>query len=140
MTKPRRTVAYLMLVLLTLLVVAIIGRLAVVLFNMKTPVPRRHRTDNQTLGPLLTNTVSVVTPIADFEIEIPPEKLKQAVEIPKHSTGVIPTVCDGYGPQIQSRDAFWGPTTYIADVQPSRVRLTIDLDDRKATEGPNNIR
>lgn len=140
MTKPRRTVAYLILVLLILLVVAIIGGLAAVLFNMKPPVPKRHIIDNQTLVPLLTNTVSDLTPIAELTINIPPEELTKTVESAKQSTGVIPTVCDGYGPQVQNRDAFWGPTTHTVAVRPSRITFTIDLGDRKATGGPNNIR
>jgi hypothetical protein len=106
---------------------------------MKPPVPKRHIIDNQTLVPLLTNTVSDVTPIAELTISIPPEKLKTAVESPKQN-GVIPTVCDGYGPQIQNRDAFWGPTTHTVEVQPKRVKFTLDLGDARPTEGPNNIR
>ncbi|MBT3193878.1 MAG: hypothetical protein HN341_15140, partial [Verrucomicrobia bacterium] len=102
MGKPRRKgrkAAYFILVLLILLVVAIIGGLSAVLFNMKPAQPRRPSTVAKTERVMLTNTVGNVTPTADVHIEIPPEQTpKPRVEEPSADGGIIPTVCDGYGP------------------------------------------
>jgi hypothetical protein len=139
MTKSRRTIAYLILVLLILLVVAIIGGLAAVLFNMELPVPTRHTPREAPAPHPLTNTVMNVTPVAELQIRIPPEHFPVEAETAQNNTGAIPTLCDGYGPQIKMRDAFWVPIIHTVDVQPTRATFTLDLGDARPTDGPNNI-
>ncbi len=138
MNESRRTIAYFILVLLILLVVAIIGGLSAVLFNMKPPVPQRPNVVVAAPAPD-TNTTERITPVAEMRVEIPPEELpKPPVDEEKAGSGVIPTICDGYGPQIQERKAYWGPVTHDVNVRPNRVTLRLNIDD--SSEGPNNIR
>lgn len=141
MSKPRSQTAYFILVLLILLVVVIIGSLSAVLFNMTLAKPNGLPPNAGTQSTLLTNSVDDVTPTEDIHIEIPPEAIPETrPETARTNTGVIPTVCDGYGPQIQNRIAYRGPTTYEAAVHPNSVQFTITLPDVQPTEGPNNIR
>jgi len=141
MSKPRRKVAYFILVLLVLLVVAIIGGLWAVLFNMKPAVPSRHKTPPMAPTAPLTNVVDGLTPVAEVRIDLPPEGEPEPpteANVPKQDAGIIPTVCDGYGPQILERKAYWGPTTYKAAVKPARVTFTVNLGDRRAAGGVGN--
>jgi hypothetical protein len=142
MNEQRRTLAYFLLVLLILLVVAIIGGLSAVLFNMKPALPHPPEPVPVEQPDLLTNRLEQGTPVAETLIEIPPEKAPppRRDALKPQSTGVIPTVCDGYGPQIQDRKAYWGPVTYETQVNPNRVRFKLNLADSQPTEGPNNIR
>jgi hypothetical protein len=142
MSKPRRKkIAYFILVLLILLVVAIIGGLSAVLFNMQVKMPERPDSTGGELSEVRTNAVSRVTPTAEMYIEIPPENTPNPkAEDPATGSGIIPTVCDGYGTQIQGRGAYRGPTTHQVEVSPNRVRFTINVPNRQPTEGPSNIR
>ncbi len=141
MNEQRRTLAYFVLVLLILLVVAIIGGLSAVLFNMQPAAPVKPKAVVVRSPELVTNALDQVTPTESVHIEIPPEKTPPPKkEEPRIDTGVIPTVCDGYGPQIQGREAYWGPITHEAQVGPSKVRFRLNLGDRQPTAGPNNIR
>jgi hypothetical protein len=141
MKKKRSNAAYLILVLLILLVVAIIGALSVVLFNIGLPPSPHTQGGLGTQTNVLINAVDAIVPVAEMRIEIPPEVIPEARVGPTPAdTGVIPTVCDGLGAQIQQRKAYWGPTTYEANVLPNRVRFTINIPDIRPTAGPNNTR
>lgn len=142
MNEQRRTLAYFLLVLLILLVVAIIGGLSAVLFNMKPAKPQRLEPVASEQPNIVTNLLARGTPVAESLIDIPPEEVPppRQDEVTPAGTGVIPTICDGYGPQIQDRKAYWGPVTHKAQVTPNRVHFTLNLGDRQPTEGPNNIR
>jgi len=142
MNEQRRTLAYFLLVLLILVVVAIIGGLSAVLFNMKPASPERPEPIPVEEPDFGTASVDRGTPVGETLIDIPPEKAPpmRRETLKSDGTGVIPTVCDGYGPQIQSREAFWGPITHKAQVNPNGVRFSLDLNDRRPTGGPNNIR
>lgn len=142
MNEQRRTLAYFLLVLLILLVVAIIGGLSAVLFNMTPAAPERPDPIPVETPDFQTNRLDQGIPVGETFIDIPPDKTpppRKEASGPA-DTGVIPTVCDGYGAQIQERKAFWGPVTHDAQISPNRVRFSLNLDDRRPTEGPNNIR
>ncbi len=141
MKEQRRTVAYLILVLLVLLVVAIIGGLSAVLFSMNPLAPEKPKPVVVGTATAPTNATDQGTPIESVRIQIPPEKMPPPKsEEPGIDVGVIPTVCDGYGPQIQERKAYWGPITHDTQVRPNRIRFTLNLGTRQPTAGPNNVR
>jgi len=123
MEKKRRKTAYFILVLLILLVVAIIGGLAMVLFNMTFSVPKNIPPAPPVLH---TNIVERVTPVSEKFIEVHAKEIPPPPqERPVHAATVVPAICDGYGPQIQSRDAYKDPVTYSASIQPNHVKFTI---------------
>ncbi len=133
MEKKRNKTAYLILVLLIFLVVAIIGGLAAVLFNMSATMP------SSTPAPtpeLKTNTVEHITPVSEVYIEVAAEEIEKPRE-ERHATGaaVVPAICDGYGPQIKQRDAYKHPVTYRAQIQPNHVQFTLYTDHKLNAKG-----
>jgi hypothetical protein len=125
MNKKRSKVIYFILVLLILLVIAIIGGLAMVLFNMTfsshSPTPIEPVT-------LHTNAVEYVTPLNETVIELKDNTTRQQQlpkPQPKAAASITPKICEGCGPQIKNRDAYKNPATYSASISPNHVHFTI---------------
>lgn len=146
MRKQAPKIAYTILVLLILLVVAIIGGLAAVLFNMKPAVPVRPEPVAAPSPPRPNTSVTQPIAVAETRIDIPEEGQNAdddatgRAESASTDDNVIPTVCDGYGPQIQERKAYWGPVTHDVNVSPDHVTFKLKIDNTSPTEGPSNIR
>jgi len=133
MAKQRKNNAYLILILLIFLVVAIIGGLTAALFSMTPSIQ-----DSETIPTpeLKTNIVEHITPVSETYIEVAIEKVEKARE-ERQATGptVVPAVCDGYGPQIKQRDAYEHPVTYRAQIKPNHVQFTIYADQELNSKG-----
>jgi hypothetical protein len=141
--ESNRRVAYFVLVLLILLIIAVIGGLSAVLYSMKPPAPKGPKDLVSARKP---KDIKSKTPTAELLIDLPAEEEeKKEEDIPEvqeedDEGGLIPTVCDGYGPQIQERKAYWGPVTHSARITPTRVTIELNIEGLKPTAGPNNIR
>lgn len=121
--RKKSKTAYLILVLLIFLVVAIIGGLAAVLFNMTSSLPV---TAPPSTTLLKTNVIEKITPVSETYIVVKPEKIEKPKETrPTKMATVVPMICAGYGPQIKQRAAYDHPVTYSAQVQPNHVQFTL---------------
>ncbi len=133
MDKRRKKTAYLILVLLIFLVVAIIGGLAAVLFSM---TPSMQDSEIIPTPELKTNTVERITPVSETYIEVAVEEVEKSRE-ERQAIGhtVVPAICEGYGSQIKQRDAYPHPITYRAQIQPNHVQFTLYTDKKLNSKG-----
>ena len=134
MDKHRKKNAYLILVLLIFVVVAIIGGLVATLFNITPPTPPQQIYTPE----LKTNVVEHITPISETYIEVEPKEIaKPREQDHQFSTAVVPAICEGYGAQIKQRDAYKNPVTYSAQIQPNHVNFMIYTDKKLNSKGSN---
>lgn len=127
MNKKRSKFIYLILIFLIMLVIAVIGGLLMVLFNMTFPAPAASAAPPVARQ---TNSVEYVAPVSEtiIEAKVPkpaPQKRPELEPEPEPTEPITPIICEGYGPQIKSRDAFKYPATYTASVSPTRVHFTV---------------
>ena len=135
MNKKSRKIVYFILVLVIFIVIAIIGGLATVLFNMTEPKPVKT---TAAAPELKTNVVTRITPVAKTYIEIPSVTVEPVHEArPKTGKSVVPAICEGYGSQIKQRDAYKNPITYQAQVQPNHVQFTLYSNEKLNAKGSN---
>jgi len=134
MDKQRKKTAYLILVLLIFVIVAIIGGLAAALFNMPAPTqPQQIYTPE-----LKTNVVEHITPISETYIEVELKKMAKTHEQDHQPRElVVPAICEGFGAQIKQRDAYENPVTYSAQIQPNHVTFIIYADKKLNSKGSN---
>jgi hypothetical protein len=128
MIKKHSKTAYFILVLLILLVIAIIGGLAMVLFNSDIPNPN-HLSSRAMHANRIEHDLAATKKVIDMHARETPSQPK---EHHIHTTMITPAVCDGYGRQTQSRNAYKHPASYNAIVHPNHVNFTI-YSNRKTT-------
>jgi formylglycine-generating enzyme required for sulfatase activity len=136
MTATKRKLLYAMVVLLFVLVIALIGRLAHVLFAFggvsspaRAPVPVASVNYQQPgEGPLSEAVIDI-----DALPELPPGKhehedgLHGGAGASGAAAGHIPCICEGYGPQITAREAFSNPLTHETVVSAMRAVVALNM-------------
>lgn len=140
MTATKRKLIYSLVVLLFLLVIVLIGWLAHVFFAFRVVPPPgaapvvsvRQRQPEE--GAFSETVINVGAP-AEPEDERP----MQGDKAPVTSTtggpsGPIPCICEGYGPQIRSREASPNPLTHQTVFSATRAVVTLTLQP-EATRG-----
>ena len=117
-----------MLILLIVLVLMVIGYLADLLFSLEPTGLARDRAARYQLAGTPYGATNMATAETLFTVgahdetrSLPTQTAQVAVVTGEAAAHVIPTLCDTYGREITSRDAYAGPVTYWAEVAPDHV-------------------
>lgn len=134
MTAIKRRLIYSLVALLFLLVLALVGWLAYLLFTLRVVPPSpepapvaavRQRDPGE--GAFSETVIHVETPATPAD-----EASGQDEEVPAGADaggppGPIPCVCEGYGPQIRGREAYPNPVTHQTAVSAARATVTLTI-------------
>jgi len=133
MRSRKRGLAYVLIALLLLILLAVIIRLLYIVLNFRfeTPPPIEQpppaaRLHTTTPGPVSEVLIQIeAEPEAPAAGEPAKEPRQDAAVAAGH--GSIPSICEGYGPQIRSRVTFPNPLTHQAAFSPNRVTVVLDI-------------
>ncbi len=134
MTATKSRLLYSLVALLFLLVLALVGWLAHVLFALRVvppppePVPAVSVRQRQPGEGAFSETVITLESPAEPADERP----VQGDEAPGTAaaggpSGLIPCICEGYGPQIRSRETYSNPVTHQTVVSATRAVVTLTI-------------
>lgn len=129
------------LILLITLVLMVIGYLANLLFSLDPiDIARRPGPSYQLAGvPYGATNMAMSETFVTVGGPAEPRPLitataRVAVVTDAPVGGVIPTICDMYGPEVRTREAYRGPVTHWADVAPDRVVFHLNTGADKPKE------
>jgi hypothetical protein len=133
------------LILLIVMLLMLIGYLADQLFSLDTTGLAARRQPANRLGSApyggsgMAVSETLIT-VGDRDESSPSIAQTAAVAVVSTAIAahVIPTVCENFGPEIASRDAFSGPVTHWVEVAPNRIvfHLNTVAHDREAQGAP----
>jgi len=120
------------LVLLIILLLMVIGYLGSILFafepwrapGMRATVPADPDAPREAVADMLIETGDVPPDGVPYELDA-----ETVARAPAITTGVIPSVCLHYGPEIASRERHDGPITHRAIVAANGVIFHLNLAD-----------
>lgn len=134
MTAINRKLLYALVVLLFLLVIALIGWLVSVLFSFRIEPPTtapapvvtvKHQHSQE--GPLSETVIDIEALPEPAAAEVAPvDAIAEVADVIGHA-GHIPAICEGYGPQLRGREAFFNPLTHETVVSATRAVVTLTL-------------
>lgn len=132
MRTKKRNLIYALIAFLFLLMILVIAWLVYVILNFQIEPPPAIQHAENFLLPQTTPS----GPVSEVRIQIEDGAEKPAEdEAATHATstadgaaaqGQIPTICEAYGPEIRTRDAFPHPLTYQSIVTPTRVTIILN--------------
>jgi hypothetical protein len=134
MTATKRKLLYSLVVLLFLLVILLIGWLAHVLLAARVvPPPTGHapvasvRQRQPGEGAFSETVINVESPAEPVDERPAQGEALSGADAASGSSGPIPCICEGYGPQIRSRDAYPNPLTHQTVFSATRAVVTLTL-------------
>lgn len=134
MTATKRRLLYSLVALLFLLVLALVGWLAHLLFAFRVVPPPpvrapvasvRHRDPGE--GAFSETLINVDDPDEPAEDKTTQEEDASGKSAAGGASGPIPCICEGYGPQIRSREAYSNPVVHQTVVSATRAAVTLTV-------------
>lgn len=135
MTTTKRKLLYALVTLLFVVVLLLIGWLARVLFGLRVVPPAtdpapvasvKHQQAGS--GPLSETVINIDTPPERTTGQPGQDGVVHGASNAIGTAGHIPSICEGYGPQIRSRQAFPNPLTHETVVSATRAVVTLTLN------------
>ncbi len=137
MTAKKRKLLCVLVVFLFLVVLTLIGWLAHVLFTFRIGPPASESVPVAPVqryapgpGPLSETVIYAEAPpgIAG-EAAVPGDgdESPAETEVAVGAAVLIPSICEGYGPQIRSRETFLNPVTHQTVITATRAVVTLTL-------------
>lgn len=133
MTSRKRKLVYGLIALLFLLLLAVIIRLMHILLNFRIEQPPAIEQP----APAVPLHTASPGPVSEVLIRIEEEPAVPAADDLEPETGQdaaieaghghIPSICEGYGPQIRRRVAYPNPLTHQTVVSPNRITVILDI-------------
>jgi len=135
----RKRTTYIGLAVILLLLILVIGILAYLLFTIEPPsfeeteIDKRPTASKFSVEKQPGGIQDTVIAIGDDEPSADPDESTATTDVAEATSpdfGLVPTVCDDYGPIIRNRDAYPNPTIFDARVRPDHVVFTLEVGTR----------
>lgn len=133
MTSRKRNLFYALIALLFLILLAVISWLLYMILNFRIEPPP----DVEQQAPAVRLRTASPGPFSEMLIRVkdePIESMETEEEkvtgrgVAASASGQIPSICESYGPQIHSREAFPNPLTHQSIAAPTRTTVILNIN------------
>ncbi len=140
----RKRTTYIGLAVILLLLILVIGILAYLLFTIQPPSFEESEPGQRQPGSAFAvekqpgGVQDTMITIGGDESTATPDESATTTDVAEATSpdfGLVPTVCDDYGPIIRNRDAYPNPTVFDAQVQSDHVVFTLEIGTRPPPRG-----